>query len=357
MRKTQILCSLLIAGLLLSACSPEPQNSGPEAIASAIDTPTQDHQRNRDITIRWWAPATIDKQKKYPLVVYAHGAGGSLEDSRWMAEFLASHGFIVAAPRFPKTNGDNLDNMDLNDLLNQPGDISWVIDVASGLQTGLPDGLKGSIDRSRIALAGHSFGGSTTYLAGYDKELMEPRLKAVILLAAGVGDIFYPPFYQSRPLPMLMIHGDHDRLVEFKSTSLQTYHRADVPRILAKLVGGTHMGHGQAHSVTFNFDNLPCWLAPEKLQDDGSIHFHSDLLNRESAVGLGEMIAPPPCEYALPSGATMSTDRQKTLSNKMILAFLNYALSSTPGDNKAALVDALQNFDNNHSDVVIQSAL
>ena len=357
MKKKQLLCGLFIAALLLSACSPKPQNTGPKTIASPIDTETHDGERDRKLSIRWWAPANLDSQKKYPLVVYAHGLGGDLEDSRWMAEYLVSHGFIVAAPRFPKTNGDDLENMDMNDLLNQPGDISWVVDVATDLQPGLPDRLKNTVDGSRIALAGHSFGGLTTYLAGYDKELMEPRLKAVVLLAAGVGDIFHPPFYQTRPLPMLIIHGDHDRLVEFKGTSLQTYQRADVPRVLAKLIGGTHFGHSEAHSIAFNFDNLPCWLVPEKLKDNGNVHFHADLLSRDSAVGLGEISAPAPCQYSLPSGPTMSTDRQKTVSNELILAFLDYALAEQPDMNKTTLLNILQRIDTSQDDVVIESAL
>ena len=94
MMKSHLMTSLLAAGLLLSACSPEPQNTGPEAIAPLVDIQTHDSKRDRDLAIRWWAPANIDGQRKYPLVIYAHGLGGNLEDSRWAGEYLASHGFI-----------------------------------------------------------------------------------------------------------------------------------------------------------------------------------------------------------------------------------------------------------------------
>ncbi|WP_165786989.1 alpha/beta hydrolase family protein [Pseudohalioglobus lutimaris] len=357
MKTAYLLYSLIAACLLLCACSPKPQNTGPLAIAPVIDINTHDSKRDRNITIRLWAPASIDKREKYPLVIYAHGFGGDLEDSRWAAGYLASHGFIVAALRFPKTNGGDTDNLDMNDLLNQPGDISWVIDVATGLQTGLPDRLKDAVDDSRIALAGHSFGGLTTYLAAFDRELMEPRLKAAILLAAGAGDIFYPPFYETRALPMLLIHGDHDRLVEYSSTSAQAYERANAPRVLVQLVGGTHLGHGEAHSIAFNFDNLPCWLAADKLKDDGSITFHTDLQNRKSAAGVGDFSAPPPCQYPLPSGSTMSTDRQKSLSNEVMLAFLEYALADNPDEKRPALLKTLQSIDAAQRDVIIKSAL
>ncbi len=357
MMKSHLMTSLLAAGLLLSACSPEPQNTGPEAIAPLVDIQTHDSKRDRDLAIRWWAPANIDGQRKYPLVIYAHGLGGNLEDSRWAGEYLASHGFIVAAPRFPKTNGGDLENMDMNDLLNQPGDISWVIDVASGLKAGLPDRLKDAVDGSRIALAGHSFGGLTTYLAAYDRELMEPRLKAAILLAAGVGDILYPLFYKTRPLPMLMIHGDQDRLVEYDGTSAQTYQRADVPRVLVKLVGGTHFGHSNIRNIAFNFDNLACWFAADKLKDDGTIHFQADLKNRTPDTGVGDFGAPPPCQYSVPSGWVMTADHQKTLSNEIMLAFLDYALADNPSEKKSALLKTLESIDEAQSDVIIKSAL
>ena len=64
------------------------------------------------------------------------------------------------------------------------------------------------------------------------------------------------------------------------TNAAQTYQRADVPRVLVKLVGGTHMGHSNIRSIAFNFDNLPCWFAADKLKDDGTIHFQADLKNR-----------------------------------------------------------------------------
>ena len=73
MMKSHLMTSLLAAGLLLSACSPEPQNTGPEAIAPLVDIQTHDSKRDRDLAIRWWAPANIGGQRKYPLVIYAHG--------------------------------------------------------------------------------------------------------------------------------------------------------------------------------------------------------------------------------------------------------------------------------------------
>jgi hypothetical protein len=63
MMKARLMFSLLVAGLMLSACSPEPQNTGPEAIAPLVDIQTHDSKRDRDLAIRWWAPANIDGQK------------------------------------------------------------------------------------------------------------------------------------------------------------------------------------------------------------------------------------------------------------------------------------------------------
>ena len=74
---------------------------------------------------------------------------------------------------------------------------------------------------------------------------MEPRLKAAILLAAGVGDILYPLFYKTRPLPMLMIHGDQDPMVPFADLGLAADALAQ-----AGFDTFTHVMKGTGHGIS-----------------------------------------------------------------------------------------------------------
>ena len=59
----------------------------------------------------------------------------------------------------------------------------------------------------------------------------------------------------------------------------------------------------------------------------------------------------------VPSGWVMTADRQKTLSNEIMLAFLDYALADDPDENKPALLKNLESIDEAQSDVIIKSAL
>ena len=342
---------LLLTAVLSLGCSSGEQHA--QQYTTLVD---HDEARNRQLEILFWQPKTTIQQAM-PLVIFAHGLGGQPEQGAWLADYLISKGYVVAAVKFPHTNGDDVDAMDMNDLLNQPGDVSRVIDIALGKAPGLPASLQGKIDDQRIALAGHSFGGLTTYLATYDRELMEPRIQAAILLAAGAGDIFYPEFYSTRPIPMLLLHGDHDKLVDFNTTSAVSYQRAETPKILARLIGGTHLGHGEMNSVGFNLDNLPCWLAKESLEDDGNIHFHADLVKREPATGVGDYSAPMPCEYEVPGIWSMSTERQQQLSNDLILPFLEYALNPANTQNKAAFISTAKQLNQENKDLDIQLSL
>ncbi|MEH6550754.1 MAG: alpha/beta fold hydrolase [Pseudomonadales bacterium] len=317
--------------LLLGACGSDPTPAGPQTLAPSVTIIDIDDSRQRQLEITFWQPATITQPA--PLLVFAHGLGGQPDKALWLTEYLASHGYIVAAVKFPNTNGDDMDALDLNDLLNQPGDITRVIDIALGVSPGLPTSLVGKVDAERIALAGHSFGGLTTYLAGFDRELREPRLQAAILLSAGAGDFLYSEFYQTRQLPMLLLHGDQDLLVDYASTSAAAFDRADSPRVLVKMIGGSHLGFIDFPFFGINPDSIPCLMAKDSLSPNDDITFHADLMKREPATGVGDYTAPLPCEYEVPNDPIMSVARQHQLSKPLILNFLSYALADQPSNN------------------------
>ncbi|KZX55134.1 hypothetical protein A3709_09095 [Halioglobus sp. HI00S01] len=323
---------LSFIALLAVGCANDTTPPGPHKVIGPLSVMLYDTKRNRHLEVVFWHPEALADES--PLVVYAHGFDGDPEDSTWLTNHLASQGYVVAAPRFPGTNADlSSDHLQLNDVINQPADVSRAIDLALGDVPGAPADLAGKIDAQRIALIGRSLGGLTTYLAGYDPELMEPRLTAAVGLAPGAGDIFYPPFYAHRDLPLLIIHGDKDMLVDYPATSARSHARSSAPRVLAKLVGGTHMGFADFPWLGFNPDAMFCTFFGSTFdQDPADITFHSELARRQPDSGVGDYTDSPPCTFDVPEVATMSIPRQHALSKALINSFLATQLRDAPLD-------------------------
>ena len=64
----------------------------------------------------------------FPLVVFAHGLGGTPQDYITLLTAWASAGFVVAAPLFPLSNANVPVGPDAGHVVNQPKDMSYVID-------------------------------------------------------------------------------------------------------------------------------------------------------------------------------------------------------------------------------------
>ena len=98
----------------------------------------------------------------YPLVVLSSGFAMTPGTYAWLAEHLASHGFVVVAPEHPETlDPRNLwrSTIDRPALVDRTRD--WVEDAAA------PSGdLAGLVDAETVAVLGHSYGGYTALTSG-----------------------------------------------------------------------------------------------------------------------------------------------------------------------------------------------
>ena len=107
------------------------------------------------------APAAFGGTK-HPLIVFSHGRGSNGLYYAWFAEFLAAHGYIVAALDHYRANTyDSTIAYLANKLWQRPVDIGLTITFL------LHDRFWGAhIDADRIGVAGHSQGGFTALWIG-----------------------------------------------------------------------------------------------------------------------------------------------------------------------------------------------
>lgn len=143
-----------------------------------------------------------------PLIMFSHGYHGAPAKFSQLFSAWARAGYIVAAPQFPLTSTRGAPYDIVADYLNQPADISFVL-------TQLLHGpLRAQIDATRIAAAGLSLGGATTYGLVYDACCADARLRAAAIFD-GVRLPFAQPF-RKNTVPVLIAHIDSDLAAPYK---------------------------------------------------------------------------------------------------------------------------------------------
>ena len=187
--------------------------------------------RGEDLHVRVSVPAS---GRELPIIVFSHGFGWSLDGYGPLVDFWAAHGFVVIQPT-------HLDSRTLSLPPDDPRtpliwrfrveDMKRILDQLDLLEATVP-GLVGRLDRSRIAAAGHSWGGQTASMllgaqvldpeGGTGEDMSDSRIKAGVLLAApGQGGANLTPFaaehfpfmnpsFADMTAPALVIAGDRD---------------------------------------------------------------------------------------------------------------------------------------------------
>jgi len=188
--------------------------------------------RGEDLQVRVSAPVV---GSELPIIVFSHGFGWSLDGYAPLADFWAAHGFVVIQPTHLDSRRLNLPPEDPRTPLIwrfRVEDMKRILDQLDLIEASVP-GLSGRLDRSRIAAAGHSFGGQTVgMLLGArvldangepGEDMSDPRIKAGVLLATtgkGGADLtpfaaehfpFMNPSFAEMTTPALVVAGDHDQ--------------------------------------------------------------------------------------------------------------------------------------------------
>jgi hypothetical protein len=87
---------------------------------------------------------------RYPLIVFAHGLGGSPQDYQQLLTAWAAAGYVVAAPLFPLSSSETAGGPDGGDIGNQPGDMSFVINQVLRASATAKGPLSGLVDPNEM---------------------------------------------------------------------------------------------------------------------------------------------------------------------------------------------------------------
>ncbi len=289
---TLVVCLLLIAGFALLMTGRQPQpfyiksesasrlQPGPASVAQYDETfvdesrPTQangeypgDTSRRMEGTV--WYPED-DPSGPYPLIVYSHGFSSTKEEGAYLTQQLATLGYVVVAVNYPLTNYHAPGGPNVRDVVNQPADVSFLIDTLVEQSRTAGHVLTGLIDDSRIGVVGLSLGGMTTELVTYHPTMRDTRIGAALSIA-GPTFLFTREFFKNADIPFLMLAGDIDALVPYAANAAPVLDKIPGSQLVT-IKKGSHTGFAGTASLLRwlnNPDSLGCWMVKRRVDERG----------------------------------------------------------------------------------------
>ncbi|GAA4103043.1 hypothetical protein [Zhongshania borealis] len=170
----------------------------------------------RRLKTRIWYPE--DLAGPAPLLIYSHGFMSMRTGGSYLAEHFASHGYIVAAMDYPLTHMRAPGGPLVKDVVNQPGDISFLIDQFLTWDNDSSSQFFEKIDEKHIGVMGLSLGGMTSTLAAFHPENADLRIAAAVSIAGPVF-VFGPGFYESRDIPFMMVASPIDAMIDYDTNA------------------------------------------------------------------------------------------------------------------------------------------
>ncbi|KAF5671196.1 transcriptional activator Mut3p [Fusarium heterosporum] len=255
---------------LIGGAADIPVNSAsPIFTFTPVTLPAQD--RRVDLDLKVTAPATGDN---LPIILLSHGHGpsnylSSLKGYGPLVDWWASHGFVVIQPTHLSSRqlGYQLGSESVRELFmdSRVQDMVRILDNIDTIEETVPL-LKGRLDKSKIAVAGHSLGSLTASVLmgavntdprdGAKQQSSDSRIKAgVVFGALGSGGeslsengrnmlSFFDVKFDGMSTPALVIWGDEDVSPHLSSREADwhqdPYTLAPGPKSSFKLKGGKH---------------------------------------------------------------------------------------------------------------------
>src|SRR5579859_5244159 len=177
----------------------------------------------------------------FPLVMFAPGFQQCSSTYENLLQAWVSAGYVVASVDFPRTSCQVAATAYEPDLVNQPGDVSYVLGQLLALSARPGDFFSGRLNPREVAAAGQSDGGDTVAALGANSCCQDHRLKAVAVLSGAEWPPMPGRYFPGGAPPMLFAQGSADT-INPPWTSVQLY-RSDQAssRYYLDLFGADHM--------------------------------------------------------------------------------------------------------------------
>ncbi|MBV9787342.1 MAG: dienelactone hydrolase family protein, partial [Chloroflexi bacterium] len=204
-----------------------------------------------------------DAQPRYPVILFSHGAGTTMEVQTAQSEDLASHGYLVVAidhtyasvgTVFPErvVSGreatTDFKTAEPAEIITQimADDARFVIEQLTAMNQGqLVTLFQGKLDLQKIGAIGHSVGGAVAY----NLAINEPRVKAAIDLD---GTVFItPPGKPEAVAPLLMLANDQYHIQAIKDRRPLMSKLADLPadeQAITRSIYGSEEAYNAAYT-------------------------------------------------------------------------------------------------------------
>lgn len=278
-----------LAAPVSNALSAEDPMRGPNNVGyRVIDIPYQKDGNDDVLTVAVWYPTAAEPKPHtysgktkglvavdapplaakdpYPLLVYSHGYGGSGLSAVFLTETLASRGWVVAAPDHhdphsasrirtgPQKNFDRMGFLKHVRKITASGseDRSKYLYRLDELKLALdrmlaPATMGGIIDKDRVAVGGHSFGGFTALgLCGTIPERQDRRIRSLLLFSTGAaGYLYREEELRSVRIPSLLFLGEKERNQKRGKKTMaelaeRVYRAVSPPKYLLEVKGANH---------------------------------------------------------------------------------------------------------------------
>jgi len=240
-----------------------------------------DRPRDRTIQVDLYLP--IIKTPR-PVIVISHGLGSDRSTLAYLAQHLASYGFVVAVPEHEGSNWPHLqaflngqvdELMAPQEFIDRPQDVSYVLDHLEHLSEP-GESLDGRLNLHQIGMVGQSLGGYTALaLAGAspnftalqdrcpnwqetlnpslmlqckaqalsqsDPSLADSRIKAAIAISPIGSQLFGQEGLSQIQIPILMMAGSNDMLAPPLAEQIQPFRWLTTSdKYLAVMQGANH---------------------------------------------------------------------------------------------------------------------
>ncbi|MBV6621407.1 MAG: alpha/beta hydrolase [Rivularia sp. (in: Bacteria)] len=240
-----------------------------------------DVRRIRSFPLDIYLPQT---NKPSPVIVISHGLGSDRTSFVYLAEYLASKGFVVAVPEHPGSNAQQLQALlggiadevtEPREFVDRPLDVKYVLDYLEDLSNS-DSAYKERLNMEQVGVIGQSFGGYTALaLAGaeinfarlqnncpvnentlnvslllqcqalnlpkIDYQLSDSRIKAAVAINPVVSSVYGKESFSKIKTPVMIVAGTADTVAPAYPEQIIPFTWLTNPnKYLVLMNGGTH---------------------------------------------------------------------------------------------------------------------